>query len=48
MKLLRIIPAVFALLTASHTSVVSAHHSFAAEFDDDNCRDFNGILTEIA
>ena len=47
MKLLRIIPVVFAFLTASHTSVVSAHHSFAAEFDEDNCRDFTGVLTDI-
>ena len=27
--------------------IIPAHHSFAAEFDEDNCRDFNGILTEI-
>jgi hypothetical protein len=25
----------------------SAHHSFAAEFDGKNCRDFTGILTKI-
>jgi hypothetical protein len=24
-----------------------AHHSFAAEFDPENCRDFTGILTEL-
>jgi hypothetical protein len=24
-----------------------AHHSFAAEFDSNNCRDFNGTLTKI-
>lgn len=24
-----------------------AHHSFAAEFDPDNCRDFDGTLTEL-
>ena len=24
-----------------------AHHSFAAEFDGKNCRDFTGILTKI-
>ena len=24
-----------------------AHHSFAAEFDGKNCRDFNGILTKL-
>jgi hypothetical protein len=26
---------------------VRAHHSFAAEFDGKNCRDFNGILTKL-
>src|SRR3989449_5921995 len=25
----------------------AAHHSFAAEFDANNCRDFTGILTKI-
>jgi hypothetical protein len=25
----------------------SAHHSFAAEFDANNCRDFTGILTKL-
>ena len=25
-----------------------AHHSFAAEFDGNNCRDFTGTLTKIA
>ncbi len=24
-----------------------AHHSFAAEFDGDNCREFTGILTKL-
>ncbi len=24
-----------------------AHHSFVAEFDPDNCRDFTGTLTEL-
>ena len=23
------------------------HHAFVAEFDSDNCRDFNGVLTSI-
>ena len=27
--------------------VTLAHHSFAAEFDGKNCRDFTGILTKI-
>jgi hypothetical protein len=26
---------------------VSAHHSFAAEFDSNNCRDFTGTLTKL-
>ena len=26
---------------------LSAHHSFAAEFDGKNCRDFTGILTKL-
>ena len=26
---------------------VQAHHSFAAEFDGKNCRDFTGILTKL-
>ncbi len=25
----------------------SAHHSFSAEFDENNCRDFTGILTDV-
>ena len=24
-----------------------AHHSFAAEFDENNCQDFTGVLTEL-
>lgn len=26
---------------------VRAHHSFAAEFDGKNCRDFTGVLTKL-
>jgi hypothetical protein len=26
---------------------VRAHHSFAAEFDAKNCRDFTGVLTKL-
>jgi hypothetical protein len=26
---------------------LSAHHSFAAEFDAANCRDFTGVLTKL-
>ena len=32
-----------ALLTAP----LFAHHSFAAEFDGKNCRDFSGVLTKL-
>ena len=28
-------------------SPASAHHSFAAEFDSENCRDFTGTLTRL-
>jgi hypothetical protein len=31
------------LLTVS----IRAHHSFAAEFDAKNCRDFTGVLTKL-
>jgi WD40 repeat protein len=34
-------------LFLSTGSQSSAHHSFAAEFDAQNCRDFTGTLTEI-
>jgi hypothetical protein len=34
-----------ALLLAS--SPASAHHSFAAEFDGNNCREFTGTLTKL-
>jgi hypothetical protein len=27
--------------------IAHAHHSFAAEFDGKNCRDFTGILTKL-
>lgn len=39
-----------ALLAASLVALAvpaSAHHAFAAEFDEHNCRDFTGILTDI-
>src|SRR3970040_1259615 len=29
------------------TAPASAHHSCAAEFDGNNCRDFTGILTKL-
>lgn len=38
-------PAVLAVLLP--TAVVHGHHSFAAEFDGTNCRDFTGVLTKL-
>ena len=36
------------LLSLSLTTAASAaHHSFAAEFDEDNCQDFTGVLTRL-
>ena len=35
---------VVSMLTAP---VARAHHSFAAEFDAKNCRDFTGVLTKV-
>ena len=35
-----------ALFSATATPA-SAHHSFAAEFDGKNCRDFTGTLTKL-
>ncbi len=29
------------------TAAVHGHHSFAAEFDGTNCRDFTGVLTKL-
>jgi len=43
------IPAVAALAVSALLLAVpsSAHHSFAAEFDAKNCRDFTGTLTKL-
>jgi hypothetical protein len=40
------VAALAALLLAA-ASPSSAHHSFAAEFDGKNCREFTGTLTKI-
>lgn len=37
----------FAGIVSGLSLNASAHHAFAAEFDENNCRDFNGILTDI-
>jgi len=44
-KLLTVFLLVGSLSGLSFTA--SAHHAFAAEFDENNCRDFTGILTDI-
>ena len=35
------------LLTTCFSVKAIAHHAFSAEFDENNCRDFTGILTDI-
>ena len=39
--------ALAAALLLPAAAPLSAHHSFAAEFDANNCRDFTGILTKL-
>ena len=46
-KLLQGVAVTTLLISSSAVSPAQAHHSFAAEFDPDNCRDFTGILTEL-
>ena len=48
MKTLKILGAVAITSSVLVPSVsLSAHHSFAAEFDGKNCKDFTGTLTKI-
>ena len=42
-----IIGLILGVCTLSAGSPGFAHHAFAAEFDANNCRDFNGVLTAI-
>ena len=44
--LMLIVIATLAVYLTSGTRI-HAHHSFAAEFDPENCRDFTGKLTEL-
>lgn len=39
--------AVVSVVVVLTTVSVRAHHSFAAEFDAKNCRDFTGVLTKL-
>jgi hypothetical protein len=48
MKTATILGAVLVLCgLAISATPTSAHHSFAAEFDANNCRDFTGVLTKL-
>ena len=46
MKQLQILIAVL-VATPLLAPPATAHHSFAAEFDAKNCRDFTGVLTKV-
>lgn len=39
--------AICGLLLVPPVPTSAAHHSFAAEFDSENCRDFTGVLTRL-
>ena len=45
MRIPRVVAIVCALLLPAAPS--SAHHSFAAEWDSTNCREFTGTITKI-
>ncbi|MBT5485062.1 MAG: hypothetical protein HOH14_06190 [Gammaproteobacteria bacterium] len=48
MKTFKNLFSIFSIVMLSgYVSQASAHHSFAAEFDENNCRDFTGTLTDI-
>ena len=47
MKRLMIAAAAACALSLLASAPAVAHHSFAAEFDGNNCRDFTGTLTKI-
>jgi hypothetical protein len=46
-RLMQAVAASALLLGVTGASPAHAHHSFAAEFDPENCRDFTGTLTEL-